>query len=319
MIKHLSIFLVTAILTANTIFAQTTEAEKKELYPDKYTFEKADDFQKKGEYEKAVWFYINLFPENQTRVIEIVKMLAIKLDTIDMGNFIKKSFALYGTFDPTIISFENGAPNMDMGKLKLKGAWGDELIQKISDQNKPLTSASEYNFRGIDKAKAGKFKEAIIDFDKAIELNPTGQIYYNRAYSKSMIGDFVGAINDFDKTIEVKYRLAEAYFERGYCKDQINNSEGAIDDFTKAIELNSEYADAYNNRAFTRLKQKDYKAAIKDFDKAINIKPDFVGAYVNRGFAKKESGDKSGACKDWTTAVNLGYKEATKFLKANCE
>jgi len=317
--KHLSILLATIILTANSIFAQKTDAEKKELYPDKYTFEKADDFQKNGEYEKAIWFYINLFPDNKTQVIGIVKTLATKLDTIDMGTFIKKSFALYGTFDPTITSFDNGAPNMDMGKLKLKGSWGDELIQKISDPNKPLTSASEYNFRGLEKAKAGKFKEAIEDFDKAIEIKPTGQIYYNRAYSKSMIEDFNGAIQDYDKTIELKYRLAEAYFERGYCKDQVNNPQGAIEDYTIAIEVNKEYADAYNNRAFTKLKQKDYKAAIKDFDKAIKINPDFAGAYVNRGFAKKELGDKSGACKDWKKASELGVKEANKFIKDNCE
>lgn len=317
--KQISILLTTIILTANLIFAQTTEEEKKELYPDKYTFEKADDFQKKGEYEKAVWFYINLFPDNKTQVVEIVKTLAAKLDTVDMSMFIKKSFTLYGTFDPAITSFNKGVPNMDMGKLKLKGAWGDELIQKISDPNKPSTSASEFNFRGLDKAKAGKFKEAIEDFDKAIELKPTGQIYCNRAYSKSMVEDFNGAIQDYDKTIELKYRLAEVYFERGYCKDQLNNPDGAIDDYTKSIETNNEYADAYNNRAFTKLKQKDYKAAIKDFDKAIKLKPDFVGAYVNRGFAKKELGDKSGACKDWTKAVDLGYKQANKFLKDNCE
>lgn len=288
--KHFSILLATIILTANSVFAQTTEAGKKELYPDKYTFEKADDFQKKGEYEKEIWFYINLFPDNKTQVIEIIKTLTKKLDTIDMSKFIKKSFALYGTFDPAITSFDNGALNMDMGKLKLKGAWGDELIQKNSDPNKPSASAYEYNFRGLDKAKAGKFKEAIEDFDKAIEIKPTGQIYYNRAYSKNMIEDFNGAIQDYDKTIEFEYRLSEAYFERGYSKDQLNNPDGVTDDYTKAIEKNKEYADAYNNRAFTKLKQKDYKAAIKDFDKAIEIKPDFVGAYVNRGFAKKRIG-----------------------------
>lgn len=317
--KYFILLLLTFTLAVNSSVAQTTEAEKKELYPDEYTFEKADDFQKKGEYEKAIWYYINLFPDNNTQVVEIVKTLATKLDTIDMGKFIKKSFALYGTFDPTITSFDNGAPNMDMGKLKLKGSWGDQLIQKISDPNKPLTSASEYNLRGIDKAKTGKFKEAIEDFNKAIEIKPTGQIYYNRAYSKSMVEDFKGSIQDYDKTIELEYRLAEAYFERGYCKDKTNNPDGAIDDYTKAIENNKEYAEAYNNRAFTKLKQKNYKGAIKDFDKAIKIKPDFVGAYVNRGFAKKELGDKHGACKDWNDAIELGYKQAQQFIDDNCD
>jgi tetratricopeptide (TPR) repeat protein len=313
------LLVTTLLLTVNSFFAQTTDAEKKELYPDQYTFDKAESFQKKGEYEKAIWFYINLFPENKIEVVDYVKSLETKLDTIDMSKLIKKSFALYGTFDPAITSFENGSPNMDIGKLKLKGAWGDELIQKISDQNKALTSASEYNFRGLKKAKTGEFSKAIKDFDKAIEIKPTGQIYYNRAYSKSMVKDFNGAVQDYDKTIELEYRIAEAYFERGYCKDQINRPVDAIEDYTKAIEQNKEYADAYNNRAFIKLKQKDYKGAVKDFDKAIKIKPEFAGAYVNRGFSKKELGDKSGACKDWEKAIELGFKQAQQFINNNCK
>ena len=317
--KHFIILLATIILTAHSVFAQTTETKKTDLYPGKYTLEKAADFQKKGEYEKAIWFYINLFPDNKAQVTEIVKTLATKLDTMNMSRIIKKSFALYGSFDPAIASFDNGMPTMDVGKLKLKGAWGDELIQKISDPNKPLTSAAGYNFRGLDKANAGKFKEAIEDFNKAIELKSTGQVYYNRAFSKSMIGDFDGAIQDYDKTIGLEYRLAEAYFERGYCKDQINNPDGAIDDYTKAIEKNQSYADAYNNRGFTKIKQREYKAAIEDFDEAIRIRPDYADAYVNRGFAKKGLGDKPGACKDLAKAVALGHKEANKFLKGNCK
>lgn len=317
--KRVSILLATIILNAHSIFAQTTEPKKTDLYPNKYTLEKAADFQKRGEYEKAIWFYINLFPENKAQVTKIVKTLATKLDTVDMSRIIKKSFALYGSFDPAITSFDNGMPTMDVSRLKLKGAWSDELIQKISDPNKPLTSASEYNFRGLDKANAGNFKEAIGDFDKAIELKSTGQVYYNRAFSKSMFGDFDGAIQDYDKTIGFEYRLAETFFERGYCKDQINNPGGAIDDYTKAIEKNQNYADAYNNRAFTKLKQREYKAAVIDFDEAIRIRPGYADAYVNRAFAKKELDDKLGACKDLAKAAALGHKEANKILKGNCE
>lgn len=281
------IFILTVILfNLNSLCAQTLKAEQKEVYPNKYTFEEAENFYKKGEYEKAIWFYINLFPENRSQVIEVVKGIAIKLDSVDMSKFIKKSFALYASFDPTITSFNNGGLNMNMDELQKKGAWGDELIQKISDPNKPLNSAAEYNFRGLDKFKEGKIKEAIEDFDKAIEIKPTGQVYYNRAYSKSLVEDFNGAIQDYNVAIQLQYRLAEAYFERGYCKSEMNNFEEAIEDYTKAIEVNKNYADAYNNRAFVKLNQKDYKAAIKDFDKAIKISPDFVGAYMNRGFAK---------------------------------
>ena len=128
--KCFSMLLVTIILTINSVFGQVTDEKKNELYPQKYTFEKAEDFQVKGEYDKAIWFYINLFPDNKIQVAETVKAIEIKLDTIDMSIFIKSSFARYATFDPSITSFKGGVPNMDFKKLKLKGAWGDELIQK---------------------------------------------------------------------------------------------------------------------------------------------------------------------------------------------
>ena len=317
--KHIVIFIAAVIFASSSVFAQTLDEDKNEVYTDIYSFEKADSFQSDGDYEKAIWFYINLFPNNEARVIQIAQTLASKIDTLDMGLLIKQSLAMYSAFDPAITTFESGVPNMDLEILRVKGSWADELIQKISPAAKSLSSAAEYNFRGLDKAKAGNYREAILDFDQAIEIKPTGQIYYNRAYVKSVLEDFTGAISDFDKTIEYEYRLVEAYFERGYCKDQINDLVGAIADYSKAVETDPNYADAYNNRAFTKYKMEEYEAAINDWDQAIAIDPNFAGAYVSRGFAKGELGDKLGACEDWTKAVELGFSEAKEFLERNCE
>lgn len=312
-------FLTFLLIIVSSVFSQTTNKETKDLYPDKYTFEKADEFQKKGEYEKAIWFYINLFPDNKTKVIDIIKKLATKIDTVDMGSLIKQSFAIYATFDPSITSFVNGQPKMDMGKLELKGSWGDELISKISNTNKQLTSASDYSNRAFDKFKAADYKGAIEDLNNAINIEPSGEIYFNRAYAKSMIEDFKGAILDFTKAIELKYELEEAYFERGYCKEQINNNAGAIEDLSKAIEINKEFAKALNNRATLFAKNKDYKAAIKDFDRVVKLMPDKAEVYVSRGIVKKELGDKSGACTDWGKAYELGYKQVRELIYENCK
>lgn len=315
--KKFIIFLFALILGGGSMLAQS-ESEKNELYPTEYTFSKALDFQQKGEYEKAVWFYINLFPENESEVVEKVKALEVKLDTVDMSIFIRKSFAMYSPFDPDINKGEEGELNMDFQQLSLKGSWGDALIKKLTIGDKPL-SAKDYNFSGIEKVKSRDFNGAIEDFTKAIKLEPTGQFYFNRAYAKSMIKDFEGAILDYNETINLAYRLAEAYFERGYCYDQTNEPNKAIADYTDAIKVDDQYADAYNNRAVTKLKQKKYEAAIKDFSKAIKINPNFSPAYVNRGYAKKEIGDVKGACEDWNKALELGYGQAQGFIDSNCK
>ncbi len=313
-------FLILVVLMAtSSLFSQTNKNERKALYPDTYTFEQADTFQKNGEYEKALWFYINLYPDNKTQVVEIIKALATKLDTVDLSLLIKTSFAMYGTFDPAITTFKNGTPHIDGVKLKQKGAWGDEIIQKISAPSKSGVTASDYFASGIKKMNAGNFKEALQDLNKANDIKPSGQIYYNRAFAKSEVKDFDGAIEDYNKAIELKHRVVEAYFERGFCKDQLHNPDSAIADYTKVIEMDPTYVDAYNNRAMTNLNRMKYQEAIKDFDKSIEIKPSYGIPYTNRGYAKMKIGDQNGACDDWTKAAELGIKQAKKFINDFCK
>lgn len=314
-----SILLITTLLFSITnSFNQTKEEYTEELYPDIYTFKNAEIFEQLGEYEKAIWFNINLFPDNKPEVIESVKTIAVVLDTVNMSLFIKSSFALYATFDPEIATFKDGELSMNMEMLNKKAAWGDELILKISN-SKPLSTATEYNLRSIERFKMKDYAGSVDDLNKAIEIDPTGQFYFKRGFTKTFVDDYKGAMEDFTKTIELKYRIAEAYFERAYCKEMIKDPEAAIIDYTKAIEINGVYADAYNNRGFVNYNQKNYKQSLKDFDKAIKLKPDYTGAYFSRGCVKQELGNKKGACNDWQKALDLGFSESKIYMDKYCK
>lgn len=319
--KPILLFFLAYTLLCNPCLGQTDVVL--ETYPDKYTFEKARDFEQRENYEKAVWFYINLFPENKTKVAFLVQTLETtlqqKIDSFDMKLFIQKAFAIYSTFDPAIVTIENGMPVMDLDKLKSKGILADELSVKVAELNKPLSSASDYNLRSMERYKSKDYQGTINDLNLAIKIAPSGEYFYNRAFTKSMMDDYKNAATDYDKVIELKYKLPEAFFERGFCKDKTGNLEGAITDYTNALALKSDYSDAYNNRGFIFYKQKNYKKAIDDFNKAIKLKGDYKVAYVNRGFAKKDSKDFKGACRDWQKALELGYAEAKNLIEKYCK
>lgn len=317
--KKTSVLFTILAFAVQTLTAQPEIQETAELYPGTYTFEKALEFHDNGEYEKAIWFYINLYPDNKTRAVASVQQLAAALDTVEMSHFIKQSFAMHAPFDPTIASFDNGAPNIDIAALNRKGAWGDALIRELSGLDQLPASASEYNLRGLDKARAGDLEAALDDFNQAIELEPSGQVYYNRAYTKSVLEDFEGAISDYNAAIALSYRLAEAHYERGYCNEELENVDAAIDDYSKAIELDDNYADAYNNRAVAFMKKSDLIPALVDFGRAIEIRPNFYEAYVNRGFAKYMVGDTLGACNDWAKAAELGFEQANEIIESYCD
>ncbi len=294
-----TIILSILIFIFNFSFGQIFDSVDNEVYPEIYSFKKAKEFEEENEYEKAIWFYINLYPDNKEKVVIYVKIIEIILDTVDISLLIKKSFGLYATFDPQITTFNNGIPSMDSEKLKLKGGWGDELILRMQDNDDELSSAAEYNLRSLERFNANIIEGALSDLDKAIELEPIGKYYFNRAFMKRLLNDFSAAIEDFLTTIELDYKLSETYFERAYCKERINDFDGAIEDYSNAIAQNEKYAEAYYRRAYVYIKVKEYEKALNDLDKAIIINPSFVAAYVNRGVVKKELGDKTGACEDW--------------------
>src|SRR5690349_20777211 len=75
--------------------------------------------------------------------------------------------------------------------------------------------------------------------------------YFNRGVEDYEKRDFVRAILDFDKAIHLQPDFAEAYNGRGKAYYSKENYAHAISDCSKAIQLKPDYADAYTNRGAT--------------------------------------------------------------------
>ena len=81
--------------------------------------------------------------------------------------------------------------------------------------------------------------------DKDPILSP----YYNRANVKADLGDYLGALVDYDKAIEIDPQYAKAYNNRASVKKDMCNWDGALADYSKAIELIPNFSYYYRNRA----------------------------------------------------------------------
>lgn len=159
-----------------------------------------------------------------------------------------------------------------------------------------------------------RYRKAIVDFDKAIKLNPKLiDAYGDRGFAKSESGDHEGAIADFDKVISLIPMDAKAYSNRGAAKEKLGDVEDAITDFDKAIELNPKDAALYNNRGFAKSDLGNYEDAITDFDIAVKLQPEHASIYNNRGFVKSWHGDVEGAIVDYDKAIELNPKEAVAY------
>lgn len=146
----------------------------------------------------------------------------------------------------------------------------DEYI-KIDFQGVPL----RYYFDEIDSIDGVKQSPSSVEAKKLSQENNLPAVYTNPAkeYLKLGVacynqGNLSQAILDYNKAIEIDPTLVAAYYDRGFTYYKNANYEQAISDYTKAIEINPIFAYAYEGRAYAYFTKKEYKKAWTDVHEA---------------------------------------------------
>ena len=146
------------------------------------------------------------------------------------------------------------------------------------------------------------------------------EYYFNRAQDKFELADYEDAILDYNKALELApTEICLVYSMRGNAKRNLGDFDGAISDQNKALDFDPLYADGYFNRGIAKFKKGDFDGAIQDYSQVLKINPKDSDAFFNRANVKKEIGDMEGACKDWREAADLGDDDTKKFLREHCE
>jgi tetratricopeptide (TPR) repeat protein len=114
-----------------------------------------------------------------------------------------------------------------------------------------------YYSQGDKKADAGNYREAIVDFSRAIALNSRyTQAYVGRGRSKYELKDYSGAISDYKQALSIDPRYASAYFNLGLVKAKQNDLKGAISDMQQAVQLYQQEGEQKNAQdAMAQIKQ----------------------------------------------------------------
>ena len=143
-----------------------------------------------------------------------------------------------------------------------------ESVSKIINRNKGNMEAL-YN-RGLLYASKGDLKSALMDYNKAIELNinDDADVFYNRAVMYIRMGKFKEAIKDFTKTITLNSNSADAYCNRGNAYSEINKISLAIKNYDEALKIDPNDGTIYYNRARAYFAIQNQNRAVADLEKA---------------------------------------------------
>ena len=198
-------------------------------------------------------------------------------------------------------------------------------------------SSEYYNSEAEKLEKEGKYKEAILLLDKAIEKD-SKNIYalLNRGADKSILDDYSGAIVDYSTVIEIDNDNALAYLNRGKNKKRLDDFYGAIEDFEKAIKTKGSvllYMEKTENsfidtgfefdvgmeeirfeRGIARYNIDSLRTAFDDFNFCIQKNFELPASYYWRGLIYLAYGRKTEACNDLKKSHELGDPDANVMI-----
>lgn len=190
------------------------------------------------------------------------------------------------------------------------------------------TEASLYFGRAIDYLLVQDFGEAIQNFDRAIELDPTHTLaFFNRAAVRYKQMEYLQSQNQSST-----YEQPALQFSLGKDNNPVAglpNDWGGEDkkdrkayehelilrDYDWVIQQNPGFIYSYYNRGNIRCIQRDFRAAVVDYNEAILRNPEFAEAYFNRGLAYLSLGDVNRGITDLSKAGELGLLNAYSIIK----
>ena len=210
-----------------------------------------------------------------------------------------------------------------------------EVAEKYNSPN--VKSSAEgrmpliYNALGGNYRKKSDWKNALINYDKAIE-HDTG--YYKACLGKALVysktGEDANLLETTDKTIELAKKandtksvataekIASTYFyNKGVKSVQANAHAEAVDAFQKSLKYGNVEPDIYLQIAKSNNVLNNWDAAIDAANKALELEngDDVVKAkyYFEIGTSYMGSGDTSQACEAFKKALTGEYEQLARY------
>jgi tetratricopeptide (TPR) repeat protein len=165
--------------------------------------------------------------------------------------------------------------------------------------------------RGESHRSAKRHEEAIADFTRAVELDPSNaRAFGNRGATYGRMERYEEGIADFTRAVELDPSRAWVIGSRGVTYGRMERYEEAIADFTRAVELDPSRAWVIGSRGATYGRMERYKEAIADYTRVIELDPSNIWAIISRGATYRQMECYEEAIADFTRVIELDPSNA---------
>ncbi|MEK7483935.1 MAG: tetratricopeptide repeat protein, partial [Planctomycetota bacterium] len=168
--------------------------------------------------------------------------------------------------------------------------------------------------QAILRLDQNKLDEAILGFERLIQISPQSRYYYFCGNALRQKKDFERAIQRYQQALEFNPEDIKALLNRGVAYANLHKREEALQDYNAVLQKSPQRVEAYNNRGDLYLKMGEIELALEDFEQAIHYSPLSAECYLNRGLARKQQGNRESALFDYDQAVLLNPYDAKIYI-----
>ncbi|MCA9185155.1 MAG: tetratricopeptide repeat protein [Pirellulaceae bacterium] len=183
-----------------------------------------------------------------------------------------------------------------------------DFLSEIEDYVDPET-AEQFIHRGDLHYDAGRYKSAMTDFNRAIELDPkNAEAVSDRGWVFYKDGDYDTAMADFKEALALDNQFLDAYYGQAAVHRARGEVEEAIKAYTQAIRISHDdhqLADLYNSRGNTYYEAGEYDKAVADYDRSIAKDDTDAIVFGNKGDALTQAGKYDEACSVLDKAIEM--------------
>ena len=243
--------------------------------------------------------------ENKQKILDSIRPV---LGLVILIGFL---WFIFHSYHPNTAQTQQGS----QGNLGNTDYYSREIASNHPQSNySTAESATEAFNKGDEYLKQGNYDQAISDYTKAIEINPTDGAYNNRGNAYLNKGNLAQAISDYNQAIGINPNDAIAYYNRGNVYFKQGNYDQAISDYTQAIGINPNYADAYKERGVAYFSKTEYDKTILDLNRAIEINPNDFTAYSGRFYVYLTEENYTQAISDFNKVIELNPGDTKNYL-----
>lgn len=195
---------------------------------------------------------------------------------------------LTGLFSSHPPSQERVEKNLDTAKkFSGKGFLREEEYRKKIERLEKTREAYSLYEKSLGFLRKGEVQIALKSIEGALEIEPKEALFYGLyGEAKFMQKSYPEALLSFDKSVELNNRYYKFYLNRGLLKRECNDPLGAQKDLEKSVDL-LPTAEAHNALGEIYIQRSREEEAVFHFQKAMQSKS-FAGEKARRNIARIE-------------------------------